>query len=266
MIDLTSSFTNIIGQLQGKGNVSLANIQTLVDCMKGFLQDIGDFCTAKVAKLLCSLTVDPSTGVAKACVNEIKALPSFLQPMAPGYKREHYLKESGFLAAPAELVLRTRNKSHYVSASGCHTASVVQDTMQYIPLDLLLGTILAVPGYEQKFKQQVSCSKLRDAEIVDSFVRSKAYQEHPFFVKHPNSLALNLYVDSFETINVLGSHTGIHKMEGLYMCILNLPSELQSKLDNIFLVAFGMHKMLNVIEKFLRKLLKPFSSGNPIME
>jgi hypothetical protein len=48
---------------------------------------------------------------------------------------------------------------------------------------------------------------------------------------------MNLYVDSFETTNVLGSHTGIQKMEGLYMSIQNLPSELHSKLDNVFLVA-----------------------------
>jgi hypothetical protein len=46
VIDSTSSFMNIIGQLQGKGNVCLANIQTLVNCMEGFLQDIGDFCIA----------------------------------------------------------------------------------------------------------------------------------------------------------------------------------------------------------------------------
>jgi len=166
---------------------------------------------------------------------QIECFACILQPIATKYKREKYLKESGVFVEPIELVLGTHNESHYISASRCHTASVVQDTMQYIPLEIMLGTILTDPGYAHAIKQQADHCRQTDPEIVDTFLHSKAYEDNPLFVKHPDCLALNLYVDGFETTNVLDSHTGIHKMEGLYVSIQNLPNELQSKLDNIFL-------------------------------
>jgi len=44
------------------------------------------------------------------------------------------------------------------------------------------------------------------------------------------------FIDAYETVNPLGSHTAVHKLEGLYCIIRNLPQELLSKTCNIFLV------------------------------
>ncbi len=46
-----------------------------------------------------------------------------------------------------------------------------------------------------------------------------------------------MYVDGFETTNPLGSQTQIHKMEGLYMMIRNLPAQYSSKESSTFMIA-----------------------------
>jgi hypothetical protein len=237
VIDLTASFMNLVGQLQCKANISHANIQTLVENMTGFMEDVAQLCVVKVKTLLSLVGVSPDVSAAQTCMNEITLLPDFLAPIASKYKRDKYWKESGYFIEPVQKTLATRNETRYVASTGCHVAAVVEDTMQYIPLELLLGTILLDPSCTQAIKLQASRNLAHCGEKVDSFSASKLYRNHPFFLKHPDGLALNLYIDGFETTNVLGSHTGIHKMEGLYACIQNFPAEYNSRLDSIFLVA-----------------------------
>ena len=45
-----------------------------------------------------------------------------------------------------------------------------------------------------------------------------------------------VFYDDFESGNALGSHAGIHKIGGFYTSFLNLPPQLSSKLENIFLI------------------------------
>lgn len=263
VIDLSASFMNLVGQLQCKANISHANIQTLVENMAVFMEDIAQFCILKVKNLLSILEVNHDLSAAQTCFSEIKSLPSILTPVSSKFKRKQYLKQSGYLVEPVELVLGTRNETRYVSASGCNIASVVQDTMQYIPLDLLLGTIISDPGCMKAMKPQASRNVASNGQIIDSFTDSKVYRNHPFFAKHPDGLALNMYVDAFETTNVLGSHTGIHKMEGLYVSIQNFSNEYNSRLDSIFLVAlwyaqdvktYGYEKILGNVVVSLQQL------------
>lgn len=44
-------------------------------------------------------------------------------------------------------------------------------------------------------------------------------------------------MDDFEPCNALKTKSGTHKTFGVYGSIRNIPVKLQSKLDNIFLVA-----------------------------
>ena len=87
--------------------------------------------------------------------------------------------------------------------------------------------------------------------------------QHPFFQKYPDGLALNLYVDAFETNIVFGSHTGVHKLEGLYMVVQNFHPLYQSQLSSIFLIAlwyvqdaktYGYSKILQPVVTSLLKL------------
>jgi hypothetical protein len=75
---------------------------------------------------------------------------------------------------------------------------------------------------------------------------------------------LHFSIDAFEVTNRLGSHTSVHKLEALHMIIQNFPSEAQSKLSQVFLVAIwhaqdvkthgGYDKILSPVVQDLKKL------------
>ena len=71
------------------------------------------------------------------------------------------------------------------------------------------------------------------------------------------------FIDAYETVNPLGSHTTVHKLEGLYCIIRNLPQALLSKTCNIFLIGlwyyadvkrYGYEQILLPIFKQLQQL------------
>jgi hypothetical protein len=80
-------------------------------------------------------------------------------------------------------------------------------------------------------------------------------------------------VDAFEVTNPLGSHTSIHKLEAMYMIVQNFPTEAQSKLSSVFLVALwhaqdvktykGYDKILEPVVRDLKMLES--ESGMSIM-
>jgi len=47
------------------------------------------------------------------------------------------------------------------------------------------------------------------------FCDTDTFRQNSFFSAVPDALMLHLFVDAFETVNVLGSHTTVHKLEGL---------------------------------------------------
>ena len=134
--------------------------------------------------------------------------------------------------------------------------------MQYIPLEKTLGAILLNEEYTYIFQDFAVRAKL-DSDNICHFFRTITYRNHPFSQQYPAGLALHLYIDAFETTNVLGSHTGVHKMEGLYLTIQNFPPEMQSKLSSIYLVAlwhaqdvktYGYDRILDPVLKSLLQL------------
>jgi hypothetical protein len=62
-------------------------------------------------------------------------------------------------------------------------------------------------------------SSMIDHHKMRDFIDTETFKKNNFFVQHPRAFMLHLFVDAFETVNVLGSHTTVHKLEGLY-CVL----------------------------------------------
>lgn len=74
---------------------------------------------------------------------------------------------------------------------------------------------------------------------------------------------MNLFIDAFETVNPLGSHTSVHKLEGLYCTIGNISPQYNSKTSSIFLIGlwyaqdvkvYGYDKILEPIVTELKYL------------
>jgi hypothetical protein len=261
--DLTVSFMSMIGQLESKSNMTLTNIQIIVDNLIGFLSDISQYCIQTVNTMLTELSISPSVSAAEACITDLANLPDCIKTVDTEYKRTQYLKESDVLIEPQEIVLSTRTELRFVSSLGNHVPTVVEDTMQYVPIERTLGAILLQEKYASLIAKFAASCKDQDDGIIGHYFHTESFKKHPYFKKYPDALALNLYVDAFETTNVLGSHTGVHKLEGLYMMVQNFPAEYQSQLSSIFLVAlwyaadvksYGYDKIFEPIVNSLQKL------------
>ena len=265
-VNLTNSFMAFLGQLESKSNFTQANVQTVLENFRTFLDDVSEYCTEKVKTLLLQLDVPLSTTGVETCLHEIGCLSESLAAIDTEYKRTQYLRQSATLIEPIERVLSTRNELRYVASAGYHVPTVVEDTMQYVPLEKLLGALMLNDQY-CKIMTNIGAGTpvetFESNEVVKHYFHSNSYKQHPFFQKHSNGLALNLYVDAFETTNVLGSHTGVHKLEGLYMVVQNFHPAYQSQLSSIFLVAlwyaqdaktYGYSKILEPVIASLLKL------------
>ena len=77
-----------------------------------------------------------------------------------------------------------------------------------------------------------------------------------------------LYADELETVNVLGSKTGGHKLVGVYMTLRNLPPKYNSCFQNIHVVTlahatdvkkYGYDKILQPIIQEIAELEKGIS-------
>lgn len=262
-VNLTSSFMTFIGQLEAKSNFTQANVQTVLDNFKILLTDVSEFCTEKVKTLLLQLDVPLSTAAVQTCLHAIGCVPDSLTAVDTEYKRTQYLKQSGTLIEPVEHVLSTRTEFRYAASAGYHVPRVVEDTMQYVPLERLLGALMLNDRYCQIITNAGDGTSFENNDVVRHYFHTNSFKQHPFFQKYPDGLALNLYVDAFETTNVLGSHTGVHKLEGLYMVVQNFHPAYQSQLSSIFLVAlwyahdaktYGYSKILEPVVSSLLKL------------
>jgi hypothetical protein len=266
---LTASFMRFIGQLECKANIAQANIQVFMENMFGFAEDIANYCADKVDELLHDLNIDPQAAVVETYMKDIRDISNFSDSVSTNHKRLKYLTECASFVEPVEKVSGTRSGSQFVSSLGYHRASVVEDTMQYIPTEQLLGCVCAHQDMVHIMQNFSSSCQLRSGEVISHFFYTETYRKHSFLAKYPEAFALHFYVDGFEITNPLGSHTGIHKLESLYMVVQNFPGELQSKLSSIFLVTlwyaqdvktYGYDKIFEPAVTSLRQLKSEFGA------
>lgn len=264
-INLTESFISFVNQLQSKANLSLTNVQIVTENMKVFLNDVVQYSCAEVGKLSqCAKNDVLLSDNVKQCVAAVSEISNCLDGVDSEYKRWTYMKRSGFLIEPVQVTLGSRMERKYVASLGRRDNVQIADTMQYVPIELLLGMIMldkSSAAIISEFKQH--CLKI-DRELINHYFQTETYKKHQFFIQHSDAFAVHLYVDGFEVVNPLGSHTSVHKMEALYMIVQNFPGEYQSKLSSIVLVALwyamdvkkynGYDKILAPVVSSLQKL------------
>lgn len=72
-----------------------------------------------------------------------------------------------------------------------------------------------------------------------SFCCGDNYKKNVFFKSNPLAIQIKLFTDDFEPCDPLKSKVGVHKVTAFYFQIINLPSNLNSKIDSIHLVALS---------------------------
>jgi hypothetical protein len=236
-VDITGSYMNFLSQLQQKSNMTSANIQLIADYLKVLVTDLADYSCYQVKKLCRSLQLDPGNPHISGCLRDLHQLPTMMEPVATHHKRKKFLTDNGFCIKPLEITLGRRTESRFSSTRGYSSAVVIEDTMQYVPLGLLLAAVISNDKFRSMMSDFVSQCQTSGSHVITHFFHTCTYRSNKFFQSYPDALALHFYVDAFEVTNPLGNHTSVHKLEALYMIVQNFPAEAQSKLSSIFLVA-----------------------------
>lgn len=73
-------------------------------------------------------------------------------------------------------------------------------------------------------------------EVYSSFKDGSIYKNHQFFQDNPNCIQIQIAFDDFEPCSPLQSKANRHKICATYFIIRNLPTEFQSKLDNVYVL------------------------------
>lgn len=176
------------------------------------------------------------------------------------YKRVQYFTKSGSYIPPQEVVIGNRMDYKF----GNHTDFVsVMCTMQVIPLNLVLRSFFSLRNILKDtldYTKSLEAEEERIENIMQGSVWKKMKENFdPNVLNYP----LILYMDEFETGNVLGAHASIHKLCGVYISVPCLPRKYFSQLKSIFVLSifhaadrikFGNNVIFNPIINMLNLL------------
>jgi hypothetical protein len=247
--------------LASKPNMTMANVEYVIEQLHSLLDVVVRMITSRLKKMP---VVDSALNSSVSqLVKDIAELPSSLDSVLTKYKFEKLLDEMGLYVRPQELMLGTReDRRHMTGSSGCANV-FVEETMQYIPIGNLLSQ-LATRGSLQNHCSQSKLTK--QTGMIADYVDTVSFKLNGICQNYPDAFRINLFVDAFETTNELGSHTGIHKLEALYMIVKNVSVNVLSRLENIFLVGlwyaqdvrkYGYERILRPVVDDLKRLASP---------
>lgn len=204
----------------------------MVQQTSSLIGDIVGRLKSKTMLLFSHFGHDQSPQVQELCQEFSDAAEPF-KGLETDYKQIRYFTESGNFIQPVEEFFPGVS---YIQRRDSATGSVRQvamtDSYQRIPLQPLLVKILELPGILQAMMEWQEKERLALKDIFDG----EFCKRHPLFLKEV-SVPLLLYNDDCETVNPLGSKTGVHKLGFVYFILKSLPPDLLSNLQSHLLLA-----------------------------
>lgn len=148
-------------------------------------------------------------------------------------KRLSYFKKCGTFIPP-ETVKLGEGKG-IVEKAGEKVLKIIDFVAQFILLQLILIQFFELPGVYHRTLEYFNEVR-KNAEIIRNITQGSIWEE--MMNKYPDTVRfpIECYFDDYENNNPLGSHKGINKCGALYVNLPILPSELSSKVENIFML------------------------------
>jgi hypothetical protein len=131
-----------------------------------------------------------------------------------------------------------------------------QNLYSYVPIASTLISLFKNPSfYKTYFDFQIqNCNR----DDLDGYRSGENFKKNLLFQNHPDALQLQLYYDDVEICNCIGSKKKIHKLGGVYLRIMNLPSFCHANLKYTSLVALFKTKDLSHEGVTYDTILEPF--------
>lgn len=157
-----------------------------------------------------------------------------LEEFSSIHKRMKYFESQGTLITPISYVVGRR--VDYVKKNGRYMYEAIECEAQKIPLRPMLFKFFSMPNMLIKTLEHMEKFKYHDSSWpVAHFLQGTFWKQRRICHGEKLVLPLFLQVDDFETLNPLGSHSGIHKLGAAYISLPFLPYQHVSQLSCIFL-------------------------------
>lgn len=170
-----------------------------------------------------------------------------LEEFSTHYLRDKILHKSEFYVPPEERAIGTRLEMMHDKPNQIEKPVLIQSTLQYISI---LSTLQKF--FMKQSNREVYLNYQDNHQCVggtyERFCCGELFHSNNFFRENKNALQIQLSTDDFEVCNPLGSKKGVHKVNGLYFVINNMPAKFNSKLRNIYTVAISNANDLDTIK------------------
>jgi hypothetical protein len=195
--------------------------------------------------------------------NVLEEFSSSMYNFKSEYLRFKFFEKKGTLIQPTEFRIGQRLE---VSRGPDSKLALVPATMQVIAVADVLKQLLLLPGVMKDILEKIENQK-DSSNGIENIMQGSVWINILSKLKDDECLHLPLilFFDDFEVGNPLGSHSGIHKLGGIYISLPFLPVHYMSQLNNIIMiglfhsadrVAFGNNMVFQKVFDQLNNLEK----------
>jgi len=154
-------------------------------------------------------------------------------------KRFNFFAEKGTYIEPKEVVIGQRlNK---IIKNGVSTLEPINCSQQFIPLSKVLKQFFSLENILGETLENMR-NLMSNKSVLENFIQGTFWQSRLKKFEGKTVLPLFLFFDDFESRNVLGSHSGIHKLGAVYVSLPCIP------LHHFILVVIGIRHMLRQVQ------------------
>lgn len=160
----------------------------------------------------------------------LSVVKSPIENLDTEFKRLKYFERQRTYIPPKEIVIGERRCN--VKERGVLRSKLVTCTEQFVPLRNVLQAFFSLNNVMQETLDYMN--SLKEGSL-QNFIQGSFWINASKHFGNKLVFPLFLYFDDYETGNVLGSHSGIHKLGAVYVSVGCIPPDRASSLNNIFL-------------------------------
>lgn len=162
-----------------------------------------------------------------------ETLKTQLASLSTYYKRKQFLQRTGSFIPPHSYVIGKRQD--LVKRGGRRCLRALESTAHMISLRKMLKKFFSMEDILLKTLDHVNNLMNGSPRLLRHFVQGSFWKSRVALHGENTVLPFFLFVDDFEPLNSLGSHSSIYKLGAAYVSLPCLPPIYSSQLTNIFL-------------------------------
>lgn len=208
-------------------------VQSVVDGLRNYMQEgLGHDIINIFDEMLTSL--QNGQDITSFKNRFLLAVQSPLETMKTEHLRLQHLCVRGTYIPPTQITIG--QKMITVRKQGTVTVQPFKCIEQLIPLRKVLQMFFSLEGVMTETLNYINfLSLMTEKGLIENFIQGSFWVTRK--KKHGNKMVFPLFMffDDYESGNVLGSHSGIHKLGAVYVSVACMPPHRASSLTNIFL-------------------------------